>query len=111
MVTFLSIPGGLFLLAAILAFGTGAGIFCAFIAVKWQDRKLLWKSLAVSMPLAAATAGVLWVGHQSWYLNSSGNYGFGPDWECTIPKTGAEVCIRDVQKPPARHPSAGGESR
>ena len=57
MVTFLSIPAGLFLLGAILAFCTAAAIFCAFIAVKWQDRRLFLKSLALSMPLTVATAG------------------------------------------------------
>jgi hypothetical protein len=111
MVTLLSIPGGLFLLAAGLACLTGAAIFCAILAARWHDQKRFWQSLAVSIPLGIATAGVLWVGHQNWYLNSSGNFGFGPDWQCTIPKTGAEVCIRNVQKPPATQPNARGESR
>jgi hypothetical protein len=111
MVTLLSIPGGLFLLAAGLALFTGAAIFCALLAASWHDQKRLWQSLAVSIPLAIATAGVLWIGHQNWYLNSSGNFGFGPDWQCTIPITGAEVCIRNVQKPPATQPDAGRESR
>jgi hypothetical protein len=107
MVTFLSIPSGLFLLAGIVASCIAAAIFCALVFLKRGDNSRFARTAAVCIAFVIATAGLLWVGHQSWYLSSSGNYGFGPDWECTIPKTGAEVCIRNVKRPPAMAPSAG----
>jgi hypothetical protein len=89
---------------------TRFALFRATIAVKWRDRKQLCQLLAVSIPLAIAVACILWFGHP-WSRNSSGNFGFGPDWQCTTHALSEPTCIRNVQKPSATQPNAGSESR
>ena len=111
MDTLPNVTGGLFALAGGLAFFTGLALFRAISAARWHNQRQFWQFLALSIPLAIGTAGVFWIGHQKWYLSAFGDMGFSPDWQCTTNPLTEPVCLRNVPKPRAPQPKAGGESR
>jgi hypothetical protein len=93
----------LFTVAGALAVLTGVALYQGFDAYRWRDGRRLTIALLASLPLGAAACLALWFGAQHPGANFWGNWGLGPDWECSNQPASARVCARDL---PARYQDA-----
>jgi hypothetical protein len=89
-----------FTLAAALAILAVAAFVEAINAVRWRNKRRFWQRLGISIPLGILAGAALIAGIRHPEVNFFGNIGFGPDWECTISRGSASVCLRNRPQPP-----------
>jgi hypothetical protein len=88
-------------LAALFAAAATYAAYRCFAALRWREVKRFWLFLGATFPLFILAVALLWIGIEHPRLNDPfpANLGFGPEWDCTLNASGAQVCLRYPQTP------------
>jgi hypothetical protein len=69
-------------------------------AIRWGERKRLWRFVAASFALVVSGSSALLLGMRHPTTNFWAGQGFGSNWACeNLGKASAQVCFREAPRP------------